>query len=194
MTDGPSTLRRGIAPPETREPEERKVTEEKKAAAPVTRVKSAGRINRRLEMLAESYERNNPGQSVRWVYDPTHKPDMSNILSRQIDGFRLILVKDLDKETLGGMPGLKPDDPVRVGDTVMMAIAEVERQEMREALDRATADEMTRVEQEYNQAVEEITTVKGGKEYRARPMGTSVTEAVEREVAGPDSHKVDPDS
>lgn len=174
------TMRRGPAAPE-------KVSEARKAAAPVTRVKSAGRINRRLEQLADLYTALNPGRAVRWVYDPQHKPDMSNLLSRQIDGYEIILVKDLGESI--ALPGMKPDEPARVGDTVMMSIAEDVVKSMRADLDQAASDEMTRVETEFHDAIDEVTHVKGGKEYRTRPMGRSIIEEVERDVEGPESHK-----
>lgn len=177
MTDTP---RRGPPAPAP-------VTQERKSRAPVTRVKSGGRINRRLQELQTLFERNNPGRSVRWVYDPQHKPDLSNVLSRQVDGFVMAYVKDLGESM--ALPGMKPDDPVRVGDTVMMHIAEAEAQEMRADLNRAASDEMTRVDQEFQAAVDEITHTKAGKEYKPRPLGTSLTEEVEREVEGPDTHK-----
>lgn len=166
----------------------RRVSKEKKEAAPVTRVKSSGRINRRLEALQELFERSNPGRSVRWVYDPTHKPDLSNVLNRTIDGFEMVYVKDLGEGAVQSLPGLKKEEPVRVGDTVMMSIAEAERKEMRADLDRAAADEMTRVDQEFQHSIEEITATKGGKTYSPRPLGTSVTEEMERVVEGPESH------
>lgn len=173
-------MRRGPQAPE-------KVSAERKATAPVTRVKSAGRINKRLEQLADLYTAKHPGRIVRWVYDPQHKPDMSNVLSRQIDGYEVILVKDLGDAV--ALPGMKPDEPARVGDTIMMSIAEDVVKGMRADLDKAASDEMTRVEQEFHTSIEEVSHVKGGKEYHTRPMGRSLIEEVERDVEGPDSHK-----
>lgn len=168
-------------------PAEKPVGKEKKETVPTTRVKSGGRTNRRIEDLTNLYKRKNPGKSVRWVYDPQHKPDLSNLLSRQVDGFRLVLVKDLGEEL--ALPGMKPDEPVRVGDTVMMSVDEAETRKMRAELDKAAADEMTRVEQEFSSAIEEITATKSGKTYSPRPLGRSVMEEVEREVEGPETHK-----
>lgn len=166
---------------------QRRVPREAKKAAPVTRVKSAGRINRRLAQLAELYKRNNPGREVRMVYDPQHKPDLSNVLSRQVDGYRMVLVKDLGEEN--ALPGVKPDEPVRVGDTVMMSIAADEKAEIQAQLDERAKAEYGRVEQEFEHSIEEIVHKKGGKTYSPRPLGRSVTEEVEREVEGPETHK-----
>lgn len=165
----------------------RRVPKEAKKAAPVTRVKSAGRINKRLHQLAELYKRNNPGREVRMVYDPLHKPDLSNILGRQVDGYRIVKVKELGEEN--ALPGMKPDDPVRVGDTVMMSIAADEKAEIQEELDRRAKEEYSRVEQEFEHSIEGIVHKKGGKTYSPRPLGRSVTEEVETEVEGPETHK-----
>ena len=167
----------------------RRVPKEKKAKAPVTRVKAAGRLSARLEALAKMYTDNHPNTVVRMVYDPQHKPDLSNLLSRQVDGYRMVFVKDLGDDIAVLLPGIKPEEPVRVGDTVMMFIAEDVHAEMRADQDQRTADELTRVEAEFQASIEEIATEKGGKTYHARPMGTSLTEEVEREVVGPESHK-----
>lgn len=164
----------------------RRVPQEKKKAAPVTRVKSAGRVNARLTQLAELYKRNHPGREVRMVYDPAHKPDMSNVLGRQVDGYKVVLVKDLGEEH--ALPGLKPDEPVRVGDTIMMSIAADEKMERQAESDRRAKEEYTRVEQEFQHSIEEIEHEQGGKKYSPRPLGRSVTEEVERAVEGPETH------
>jgi len=169
----------------------RRVPTEVKEKAPVTRVKSGGRLNKRLESLAKMFTKNHPNTVVRWVYDPQHKPDLSNVLSRTVDGYRPVFVKDLGEDIAVLLPGMKPEEPARIGDTVMMFIPEETHAVMRADQDQRTADELTRVEQEFHASIEEISAEKGGREYRPRPLGTSLTEEVEREVEGPDSHKAD---
>lgn len=177
--------------PITPDVEERKTpSKDKKAKAPVTRVRSGGKVGRRLKLLADMYIARHPEYGVRFVYSPEHKPELSNVTSRHIDGYRLCYVKDLGDEASEMLPGMKPEDIVRVGDVVMMAVEEAIRQEMREDLDRATAEEMSRVQEEFYDAVDEMKLQSGMRdEYRARPRGSSVTEAVEREVDVPESHK-----
>lgn len=177
--------------PITPDTEERKSpSKDKKAAAPMTRVRSGGKVGRRLKLLADMYIAKHPNQAVRFVYSPEHKPELSNITSRHIDGYRVCYVKDLGDDVGEMLPGMKPEDSVRVGDVVMMAIAADIRQEMQADLDQATADEMGRVQEEFYDAVEEMELKKGMRpEYKARPRGVSVTEAVEREVDVPESHK-----
>ena len=173
------------------EPEERKTpSKEEKKAAPHTRVRSGGKVNRRLRTIADMYLANHPEMAVRWVYSPLHKPELSNVIDRQIDGYVMIYVKDLGTDTVEFMPGVKADEPARVGDTILMAIAAAEQREIQAGLDAAAADEYGRVEEEFQGAVEDIALAKGMKEeYRVRPMGRSVTELVERDVEGPESHK-----
>jgi hypothetical protein len=167
-------------------------SKDRKARAPHTRVRSGGKVGRRLKLLADLYIERHPTEGVRFVYSPEHKPELSNVTSRHIDGYRLCYVKDLGGEASEMLPGMKPEDIVRVGDVVMMAVAEAIRQEMREDLDIATAEEMGRVQEEFYEAVDEMKLKSGMRdEYRARPRGVSVTEAVEREVDVPDSHKED---
>ncbi len=168
-------------------------TAERKAKAPHTRVKSRGKVSQRLEILANMYLETRPKEAVRWVFSPEHKPDLSNVVNRQIDGYRLTYVRDLgDKDTVAFLPGMKPSDLVRVGDVVMMAIDAAIQQEIREDLDGAAAEERTRVEQEFYHAVDEMQTDGPMREeYRAKARGRSHTEEVEVEVAGPDSHRED---
>ena len=165
-------------------------SKEEKAKAPHIRVRSGGKVGRRLKLLADMYIESHPEQGVRFVYSPEHKPELSNVTSRHIDGYRLCYVRDLGDAVGEMLPGMKGDDIVRVGDVVMMAVDEAVRQEMREELDTATADEMGRVQEEFYEAVDEMELKTGMRdEYRARPRGVSITEAVEREVNVPEVHK-----
>ena len=165
-------------------------SKEEKAKAPHTRVRSGGKVGRRLKTLADMYIAKHPDQDVRFVYSPEHKPELSNVTSRHIDGYRMCYVKDLGDDVAEMLPGMKADDPVRVGDVVMMAIAASIRQDIQAGLDDPAAEEMDRVQEEFYSAVEEIELKKGMRsEYRARPRGVSITEHVEREVEGPESHK-----
>lgn len=157
-----------------------------KDAAPTVAVKGQeGRMNRRLKMISDLYLKNHPGKATRWVYAPEHKPELSNVLSRQADGYALVFNKDLGKDFIESLPGLKPDDPARIGDVVLMSIAaEAQKAFQKELNDRAKG-ELERVEQEYHQNISDME-VPGGKmreEYRARPRGRSVIEEVEREIA-----------
>lgn len=177
--------------PITPDDEERKTpSKDKKKKAPHTRVRSGGKVGRRLKMLADMYIKGHPDKDVRFVYSPEHKPELSNVTSRHIDGYRMCYVKDLGDDVAEMLPGMKPEDPVRVGDVVMMGIAATIRREIQEELDQAAADEMGRVQEEFYEAIDEVALKSGMRdEYKARPRGTTKTEHVEREVDVPESHK-----
>jgi len=179
--------------PITPDTEERKTpSKDKKRKAPHTRVRSGGKVGQRLKMLADMYIKLNPEDDVRFVYSPEHKPELSNVTSRHIDGYRLVYVKDLGNDVAEMLPGMKAEEPVRVGDVVMMSIEAEIRQEIQAGLDNAAAEEMSRVQEEFYEAIDEVKLRSGMRdEYKARPRGTTTTEHVEREVDVPDSHKED---
>ncbi len=161
-------------------------TEEGKKRAPRTRVKRGGKVSRRLEALAKMYTDSHPGQEVRFVYHPQHKPDLSNVVSRQTDGWRLCYVKDLGEDVDEILPGMKPEDTVRVGDAVLMHIAADVRQGYREDQDAINLEERSRVESDFYNSIDEID---ANPEHKPRPRGRSVIEEVEREVDVPAAHK-----
>lgn len=163
-------------------------TEEGKKRAPRTRVKRGGKVNRRLKALADMYLAGHPGQEVRFVYHPQHKPDLSNVVSRQTDGWRLCYVKDLGDDVAEILPGMKSEEMVRVGDAVMMFIAADIRQEYREEMDAINEEEKGRVEEDFYAAIDEI---EANPEHKPRPRGRSVIEEVEKEVDVPASHKAE---
>ena len=70
-------------------------SKEDKAKAPHTRVRSGGKVGRRLRTLADMYIALHQDQDVRFVYFPENKPELSNVTSRHIDGYRMCYVKDL---------------------------------------------------------------------------------------------------
>jgi hypothetical protein len=155
-------------------------------APPAVKVKSRGKVNRRLELLAHKFRAGHPKERARFVYHPSHKPDLSNVLDRQIDGYRLVRVKELGDDIEESLPGLKPDDLVKVGDVVMMAIDEdTYAANQAEHADRAK-EELSRVDQRYYESIEEI---EAKDEHKPRPRGSSYIEFVDKEVDVPDVHK-----
>lgn len=140
-----------------------------------------------MRQLADLYLENSEGKDVRWVYSPQHKPDLSNVLSRQADGYRLVKVEDLGEDLEHIVPGLEPDEPVRVGDVVLMSIAADVRQGIFAELQARAVAERDRVEENFYAAIEEIEASKD--EYQPRARGRSVIEEVEREVEVDESLK-----
>ncbi len=165
-------------------PKSSPITAEKKEQAPAVSSKGpTGRMNRRLRMLADMYMERHPGMDVRWVYSPEHKPELSNVISRQADGYKNIYNKDLGEDFVASIPGLKPDHPVRIGDTVLMAIPAEVRKAIQQELDTRAKGELERVEQEFHSRISSMELPSGMREeYRARPRGRSVIEEVERDI------------
>jgi hypothetical protein len=139
-----------------------------------------GRMNRRMKQLSDLYIGQNPGKATRWVYSPAHKPDLSNVLSRQADGYQVVYNKDLGSDFAASLPGLKPEEPVRIGDVVLMSIAAEVQKAFQAELDQLAKGEMQRVEQEFHHSIEDIGGPGLNDRYRARPRGRSVIEEVER--------------
>lgn len=152
----------------------------KRTQPPRARVKSAGKVSRRLDSFAKLFKENNPGQDCRWVFDPAHKPDMSNVYGRQADGYAVVSPDQLGpdfRETSSDKKGVV----VRVGDVILMSIAEDIRTGYQKEQDDLAADELSRVNHEFHESIDEVNK-NVRPEHRLRPRGSSVTEAVEREV------------
>lgn len=147
----------------------KKETEEKKT--PSIRVKARGRISGLMDQLGEAYRERHPDRDCRWVYAPTHKPELSNVLSRRAQGYQEVCIVDLP-EAEGMMAGLSPDDVVRVADTVLMSIEAELREIFKKELHSDAVEQGERVEKKYYEqllaAEEEAGT---GAKYSATPRG-----------------------
>lgn len=154
----------------------------KRPNPPHTKVKSAGKVSRRLETLAAKYKQNNPGRDCRWVFNPTHKPELSNVLDRTIDGYQQVKVSELGEDIAALLPGLKSEDLVQVGDLALMSIDADVRAGFQRDLAKAAREELSRVNEEFYHTVEEEMAKGVAPEHRARPRGRSVIEEVEREI------------
>lgn len=146
---------------------------------PVVRARSRGQISGALERYAGLYRRQYPDREVRYVYDPEHKPELSGILARQASGYEIVTNGEI--EATGR--GLKADDPVRVGDLVLMSIPKEEK-EREEAYRHSQAKEqLKRVDRDFYHEVGEAgnsAQKPGHKGPPMRPVGSSKTE--EREL------------
>lgn len=162
-------------------------TKERREDAPSARVRGQGKVNRKLKTLADAFLKNHEGMDVRFVYHPQHKPDLSNVISRQADGYRLVKMEELGEDIVAVLPGVTGEDLVRVGDVVMMAIDADVRAAIQADNDRRAADELSRVEQEFHHNISEIPVAQ--QEHQMRPRGRSLIEEVEREVDVDPKHK-----
>lgn len=154
----------------------------KEAKIPSITVRERGKIGRTLERLGLLFEANNPGEKVRWVYDPQHKPQHSNILERQLDGYRIVEGKELSDDGIISQH-FKEESQVRVGDLVLMAISNQGKLDrMKELVNRAH-EQRRMVERSYYDEIQKMETRgSGGKVHRASPQGKVSIQTAEADL------------
>jgi hypothetical protein len=142
--------------------------------API-RVKAApaGRISMTLESIAAAFKGANSGTDCRWVYDPHTKPELSNVTSRQADGYVIVRAKDLGPDIPHGM---EPDQPIRVADTVLMAIPEKAKMLLEKERSDSAKDAIQSIDRTYYQAIEEMEIPGAESKHRPSPIGRTVIE------------------
>lgn len=154
----------------------------KTSTPPQVKVKKKGKISRRMDMLVELYLKEHPGEAVRWCYHPEHKPDLSNLLDRQMDGYRLVFVKELGSAFEASLPDMKPDDPVRTGDVVLMSIGADVQAGFRKELDDEAQSELQRVHTDFYHAVDDEANKGVRTEHRLKARGRSTTVVVDKVI------------
>ncbi len=142
---------------------------------PVVRARQAGKVSGTLESIAELFRKNNPGRVPRWVYDPKHRPDLSNVLSRLSSGYRKVEIDELGDEA----PDLRSEGEVRVGDLILMSISQEDRLELEKEMARRNEEQKKSVERSFYEAIDSIHVDKQTERTRARPRGRSVIEEKE---------------
>ncbi len=143
----------------------------KEKKTPSIRVKARGRISGLMDQLGDAYRKHFPDRDCRWVYAPTHKPELSNVLSRRAQGYEEVCICDLP-EAEGLMAGLSPDDVVRVADTILMSIEAELREIFKSDLHSEAVEQSERVERKYYEelrALEEE--AKTGSKHKVTPRG-----------------------
>lgn len=110
---------------------------------PSVEAKSRGETDQMVAMAANAYERNNPGQSTRFVFAPENRKLHSGIPKARMRGYRPVRVADLALEDAEAIFG-PPDQPVQVYDTQLMATPIENKRRRRELLD-TRAEEQTNV-------------------------------------------------
>jgi hypothetical protein len=142
-------------------------------AAPTVRVERAGKISSMLEGVADMFRKANPGMDCRYVYNPTHKPEMSNVMSRLTQGYRVVTYADLGDTDLKLIaPGKTPDDQVQVADLVLMSMPAEERARMIAAQEETNREELLRVEREFYDNTRSVSAeTKDGRTHGLNPHG-----------------------
>src|SRR5262245_53089754 len=86
---------------------------------PSVQVSSKGRVSQSMEFLAKAYEARHEGRrKTRWVFSPLNKPELSNVIGRKMDGWRVVVGKDLPEA--GELLGTEELEIVRQGDVILM--------------------------------------------------------------------------
>jgi hypothetical protein len=137
--------------------------------------------------MVKLYDSKNPGRCARWVYSPQHKPELSNVIGRRMDGWTEVRVQDLpDTKELLGLKG--EEDVVRSGDVVLMSNTTAKRDELRkENVDRAK-EQVEQVNVKHYKDTENIkVSTPDGDTHSVRPRGRAAIE--EREINFEYTHK-----
>lgn len=148
--------------------------ERKRKRAPRVNVRRRGKISITLEMLASEFEEKNPGLKTRWVYSPEHKPELANVISRKAQGYRTVVGSDHPEAQ--DLLNLDDDQPVRNGDLILMAIPKEEHRMLEAELREIAEAEKDRINHEFYENVEAITTKDMRPEHKPRPRGRAVIE------------------
>lgn len=153
--------------------------EKKDSEVPSITVNAKGRIGKLLERLAKFYEAAHPGRAVRWVYAPEHKPDLSNVLERKMDGYELVRVEDLKADDL--LYDRPEDDLVRVGDLVLMSTTAQNKMERVKENEEAARNQRAQVERAFYEEQEkaEVRSSATGDIHRAKPRGRATVREAE---------------
>lgn len=144
-----------------------------KKEAPVVRVRSRGQISGALEGHAEKYRDRYPERDVRYVYDPTHKPELSGIVGRQAMGYELVTWGEI------GVTGAKEEEVVRVGDLVLMSIDKETKQAIRDERAHLSRERMESVSRSFYTKIEEAASEKTPRHHSGpgvRPLGQATIE------------------
>lgn len=163
-------------------------TEEQRIPRVSTRKR--GRVNNTLERIAQVFIENNPGWTCRWTYDPTHKPELSKVMSKMAEGYRCVKSEELQDEEAVELLGLEEGARVRVADVVLMKISAEDAAEIKADVRQTADDQRNKIDREYYANINAISM--GGEDednpnrrldarHKPRPMGRAVIEEREFE-------------
>lgn len=147
---------------------------------PAVRARKAGRVSDTLEHFAEVYRKENPQMDCRYVYDPEHKKDLSNVMARMAEGYRKVKVLDLGEGFNAEDLGMGDSDDIRVGDLVLMGIGKEEREALLAEKERLAKEQRELIDSQFQGAMASANEGLSQK-HRARPIGSSMIE--EREFS-----------
>lgn len=147
---------------------------------PRVTVRNRGRVTTSQEQYVNAYLAANPGMAVRWVYDPLAKPDLSNTLSRQADGYEFVLWEDL--EGISPPRNSAADEPVRVADSVLMCISAEVRAELIKDREAIAREALSSVEDSFRQEMASVAASRGGEVHRAGSTGSASISFIDEDL------------
>lgn len=147
---------------------------------PVVRTRSRGQVSTSLETYAKAYRDRYPDRDVRYVYDPSHKPELSGVLGRKAQGYQIVTLGEAGLASTSD----EEDNPVRVGDLVLMSIDKKTRGQLRKEVNDKAAEQRLSVDRQFREAVNaaaEAADKEGHTRAPVRPVGRASIEERERE-------------
>lgn len=130
---------------------------------PKVRARKRGRTGQLMTMIEDKVKEAHPDVELRWVYEPPHEEQHSQVWRREIDGYSVV-----DPEVEGlDLPHGKIGNRIKVGDLVLLMIDKEARAELdKENKERAELEASKSREAYYDS----MRSLRAG-EHRGRPTG-----------------------
>lgn len=160
-------------------PDPKNKGEKPRRIPPHLRARSRGMVNSMMDSVTEQLKERHPDKEYRWVYAPPQGSNMSQVMARSAQGYRLV---DIDKEGIDN-PFVKDGSTIRTADVVLMEIPKDWREEEEAFLKDLADEEAKRPERVYREYIEK-NTVRG---VGARPTGSIERYTREYEATIPQS-------
>ena len=127
-----------------------------KRKAPVVGVSGNGRIAKTFQMVTQQFESEYPDQHVRWVFHSANKPELSNVISRSVEGYRKVSLDEFsDTDLIKSFVDEKGD--IRLADTIMMKIPRDQWEANRAERQRMAVVQRDSVKDQFDAAMDTVT-------------------------------------
>ena len=143
-----------------------------KKPVPVVRARNRGQVTTVLERYAAAYRSQFPDRVARYVYDPEHKHELSKVLSRQADGYRLVKFHELGLS----LEDVNPESTVRVADLVLMSIERENAKLLVAENEQRARDSLTQIQRKFYEDTEQLGDAAKGRDGArpgTRPIGSA---------------------
>lgn len=150
---------------------------------PSVQTTSKGRVSQSLEFLAKAYEARHEGKrKTRWVFSPINKPELSNVIGRKMDGWKVVAGKDLPEAM--ELLGTEELEIVRQGDVILMWNTPEKLKELRAEVDERTKEQAASVQRSHEDGMKKVGAddPKMRPEHEVRAKGTAQIEVKEVQI------------